>query len=280
MDSGWGKDLGQAVEGEGSPGTIADQAFEAGPVDSVEWRRAFVQTFVECDLPSLGVRVPESTLHRFWRMLAHYHAQTWNGAELGPAFGVSATTVRGYLDTLEAAPVLRVLPPWHENIAKRQVKSPKVYVRDTGLLHGLLGIEARHDLEGHPKVGGSWEGFVIQELVRHLGARPKELCFWATHRVAELDLLVVRGEKRRGFEVKRTTTPAIIRSMLSARETLGIQSVECVHAGNDTFPLAKGIRVVAFSQMHSEIEPLWIAGRRRSQMDRACRGEPPGISTV
>ena len=224
--------------------------------DSVEWRRAFVQTFVERDLPSLGVRVPGPTLHRFWRMLANYHAQTWNGAELGRAFGVSATTVRNYLDTLEAALVVRVLPPWHENIGKRQVKSPKVYIGDAGLLHVLLGIEERNDLEGHPKVGASWEGFVIQELVRHLGARPEELFFWATHQGAELDLVVVRGEKRRGFEVKRTTAPAATRSMYFARETLGIESVDCIHAGNDTFPLAKGIRAVAFSHMHSDIEPL------------------------
>lgn len=224
--------------------------------DSVEWRRAFVQTFVERDLPSLGVRVPGPTLHRFWRMLAHYHAQTWNGAELGRAFGVSAATVRDYLDTLEAALVVRVLPPWHENIAKRQVKSPKVYIGDVGLLHALLGIEERNDLEGHPKVGASWEGFVIQELVRHLGARREELYFWATHQGADLDLVVVRGEKRRGFEVKRTTAPVATRSMHSARETLGIERIVCIHAGNDTFPLAEGIRAVAFSRMHSDIEPL------------------------
>jgi predicted AAA+ superfamily ATPase len=224
--------------------------------DSLEWRRAFVQTFVERDLPSLGVRVPGPTLHRFWRMLAHYHAQTWNGAELGRAFGVSATTVRHYLDTLDAALVVRALSPWHENISKRQVKSPKVYIRDTGLLHVLLGVEDRQDLEGHPKVGASWEGFVIQELVRHLGARAEELFFWATHQGAELDLFVIRGKRRLGFEVKRTTSPTGTRSMRSARETLGIERIECIHAGTDTYPLSEGVRAVSFARMRADIEPL------------------------
>jgi hypothetical protein len=224
--------------------------------DSFEWRRGFVRTFLERDLPALGVQVPGPTLHRFWRMLAHYHGQLWNGAELGRAFGISATTVRRYLDLLEASLVVRTLSPWFENIGKRQVKSPKVYIRDTGLLHTLLGIEDRTDLEGHPKVGASWESFVLKELITYLGARPEELFFWATHAGAELDLLVVRGRRRRGFEVKRTTSPSSTRSMHAARETLRLERIDVIHAGSHTFRLADGIRAVAFARLFEDVDPL------------------------
>jgi uncharacterized protein len=224
--------------------------------DSFEWRRGFVRTFLERDLPALGVQVPSLTLHRFWQMLAHYHAQTWNSAELARAFGVAATTVRRYLDTLAGALVVRLIPPWFENISKRQIRSPKVYIADAGLLHTLLGIEQSHDLEGHPKVGASWEGFVIKELVAHLGARPEEVFFWGTHAGAGIDLLVVRGRRRFGFEVKRTTVPAITRSMRAARETLRPESILVIHAGEHTFPLADRIRAVAFSRMLIDVNPL------------------------
>ncbi|MDY0002333.1 MAG: ATP-binding protein [Polyangia bacterium] len=224
--------------------------------DSLVWRRAFIRTFLERDLPMLGIGVPAPTLHRFWQMLAHYHAQTWNGAELGRAFGMSATTVRRYLDILEAALVIRTLPPWFENIGKRQVRSPRVYVRDTGLLHGLLGIEDFHGLVGHPKVGASWEGFVMAELMTHLGALPQEGYFWATHAGAELDLLVVRGERRRGFEIKRTTSPTTTRSMHLARASLGLRQIEVIHAGEHTFPLTEEIRAVAFTRLTNDVEPL------------------------
>lgn len=223
---------------------------------SFDWRRGFVRTFLERDLPALGVQIPGPTLHRFWRMLAHYHGQTWNGAELGRAFGVAATTVRHYLDILGSALVTHTIPPWFENIAKRQVKSPKVYIADTGILHTLLGIETRSDLEAHPKVGASWEGFVIKELVSWLGARPEELYFWATHAGAELDLLVVRGRRRLGYEIKRTTTPSSTRSMHAARASLALERIDVIHAGEHTFPLAEGIRAVAFSNIKADIEPL------------------------
>lgn len=223
--------------------------------DSAEWRRGFIRTFLERDLPAFGIRVPAPTLRRFWQMLAHYHAQTWNGAELARALGVSATAVRHYLDILESALVVRTLQPWFENIGKRQVKSPRVYVHDTGLLHALLGIGDADDLAGHPKVGASWEGFVLAELVTQLGARPEEVFFWATHAGAELDLLVVRGRQRRGFEIKRTTSPRTTRSMHTAREVLGLDAIDVVHAGEVTFPMAEGIRAVAFGRLR-EVEPL------------------------
>jgi hypothetical protein len=228
----------------------------ADEADSFEWRRGFVRTFLERDLPALGIQTPGPTLYRFWQMLAHYHAQTWHGAELGRAFGVSATTVRRYLDLLDAALVLRVLPPWFENIGKRQVRSPKVYIRDPGILHALLGIETREDLLSHPKVGASWEGFVLTQIVSRLGARPEEVFFWATHAGAELDLLVVRGTRRLGFEIKRTSAPASTRAMHAARESLGLDRIDVIHAGEHTFPLGPGLRAVAFGRLFEDVEAM------------------------
>ena len=189
---------------------------------SAEWRREFVSTFLERDLPELGVTIPSATLRRFWTMLAHYHGQIWNGSELARAFGVAQTTVRRYLDIFTAALVLRQLPPWFENLKKRQVKSPKVYLADSGILHSLLNLETRDDLLRHPKVGASWEGFALDEIVVRLGARREESFFWATHAGAELDLLVVRGNRRLGLEIKRTSAPSMSRSIRSALSDLGL----------------------------------------------------------
>ncbi len=224
--------------------------------DSFEWRRSFIRTFLERDLAQLGIRIPGVTMHRFWRMIAHYHGQVWNGAELARAFGVAGTTVRRYLDILTGALVLRQLSPWHENVGKRQVKAPKVYVSDSGLLHALLGLATRNDLEGHPKVGASWEGFVLNEMLTRLGAVPEEAFFWATHAGAELDLLVVRGGRRLGFEIKRTTAPAVTRSMRAARETLRLESIDVIYAGARTFPLEEGFRAVAVADLLETIKPL------------------------
>jgi hypothetical protein len=223
---------------------------------SFEWRRDFIATFLERDLAQLGIRIPAETLRRFWTMIAHFHAQVWNGAELARAFGVAGTTVRRYLDALCGALVLRQLQPWHENLSKRQVRSPKVLVSDTGLLHGLLGIETFEDLAGHPKVGASWEGLCGAEVIRRLGARPEECHFWATHAGAELDLLVVRGRRRRGFEFKHTSAPAVTRSMLVALDDLELDRLDVVHAGEETFPLRDRIRAVPLAKVHREIEPL------------------------
>jgi predicted AAA+ superfamily ATPase len=223
---------------------------------SLEWRMNFTRTFVERDLPQLGVQIPAATLGRFWSMLAHYHGQTWNGAELARAFGVSDMTVRRYLDLLAATFVVRVLPPWHENLNKRQVKSPKVYISDSGLLHSLLGIRTADDLERHPKVGASWEGFGLGQVVDRLQAGWHECYFWRTHAGAELDLLVVRGRVRRGYEFKRTTAPSVTPSMRQARADLRLSSLDVIHAGTDTYPLASGIRAVALSRIHGDVEPL------------------------
>lgn len=223
---------------------------------SHEWRRDFIRSFVERDLPGLGITLPSRLLHDFWTMLAHYHGQTWNGSELARAFGLAHTTVRRYLDIMTGAYVVRQLRPWRENPGKRIVKSSKVYIADTGLLHALLGLEMPQDLRGHPKVGASWEGFALEQVVRQLNARPQECHFWSVHGGPELDLLVVRGRQRRGFEFKRTDAPRVTRSMRSAMEQLGLTSLDIVHVGHDTYPLANGIRAVAGRDILAEIEPL------------------------
>jgi predicted AAA+ superfamily ATPase len=189
-------------------------------------------------------------------MLAHYHGQVWATSEFARAFGVADTTVRRYLDALSSAMVVHVLQPWHENLGKRQVKAPKVYIADSGLLHILLGIASHDDLERHPKVGASWEGFVIAQLARRLGAHRKECWFWATHGGAELDLLVVRGLRRRGYEVKRTTSPRVTPSIRSAIADLQLDSVDLIHAGDQTYPLAPNVRAVAAARLLEDVEPL------------------------
>jgi hypothetical protein len=223
---------------------------------SRRWRRDFVRTFLERDLAQLGVTIPAATLGRFWAMLAHAHGQVLNASELGRSLAVADTTVRRYLDLLAATFVVRVLPAWFENLGKRQVKAPKVYVADSGLLHTLLGIETREGLDRHPKVGATWEGFGLEAITRRLGARREECFFWATHSGSELDLLVVRGEHRLGFELKRTTMPKVTPSMRGALEALGLERLDVVHAGSRSFPLAPAIRALALERLLDDLEPL------------------------
>ncbi|MFM1872028.1 MAG: hypothetical protein RL398_1450 [Planctomycetota bacterium] len=236
----------------GFPRSFLDRS-ESG---SVEWRRHLIQTYLERDLPALGSRVPGSTMERFWSMLAHYHGQIWNASDLASSFGVSHPTVRRYLDTLIDTFMIRALQPWHENIGKRQVKSPKVYFRDTGLLHVLLGLGTRRDLERHPKLGASFEGFALDTVVRTLGASRNECFFWSTHTGAELDLLVVRGSRRRGFEFKHTDAPGITKSMHIARQDLKLDELVVVHAGESSYPLGDGIRAVALTRVLEDLQPL------------------------
>jgi predicted AAA+ superfamily ATPase len=225
-------------------------------VASVEWRRGFVRTFLERDLPQLGINIQSTTLRRFWTMLAHYHGQTWNSSEFARSFGVADTTVRNYLDVLTSALVVTQLQPWYENIGKRQVKSPKVYLADTGILHTLLNITHLRDLEKHPKLGASWEGLVISQIIRQLGARPEECYFWGTHAGSELDLLVVSGRVKLGFEVKRTSSPRLSPSMRNALKDLKLRSLDVFHAGEKTFAMAEGIRAVTFTRLLEDLKPL------------------------
>jgi predicted AAA+ superfamily ATPase len=211
---------------------------------SREWRDAFIRTFLERDIPQLGFSIPSDTLRRFWMMVAHYHGQVWNGSEIARSLAVSEASVRRYADLLSSALVVDQLQPWHEKLSKRQVKSPRVFVSDSGLLHALLGTETLDELLGHPKLGASWEGFAIRQVVRQLELRAEDCFFWATHAGAELDLLVVRGRKRWGFEFKRTSQPAMTKSMSIAMQDLGLRSLTLIHAGPDAFPLAKNTRAV------------------------------------
>jgi predicted AAA+ superfamily ATPase len=224
--------------------------------ESDEWRRDFVRTFLERDLPRLGAGMPAQALERYWTMLAHYHGQVWNASEFARSFGVSHPTVGKYLDLLTDAFVVEQLRPWAENISKRVVKSPKVYITDSGILHSLLGLATQRDLLRHPKLGASWEGFMLGQVIRALRARREECYFWATHGGAELDLLVVRGRRRLGFEFKRTDAPKLTPSMRIAMKTLRLKSLDVVHAGRTTFSLGKGIRALAASAASDELSEL------------------------
>lgn len=223
---------------------------------SVEWRDAFIRTFLERDLSQLGFDLSPTALRRFWAMVAHYHAQTWNGAELARTFAVSEPTIRRWLDVLTDTFMLRQLPPWFENISKRQVKSPRVYVRDSGLLHALLGVTSREDLLSHPKMGASWEGFALEAVVERLALRSGQAYGWGTQAGAELDLFVTRGRTRLGFEFKRTSAPRVTKSMRSALETLKLDRLDVVHAGKDLYDMADRIRAVPLASILTAIKPL------------------------
>ena len=212
--------------------------------ESLAWREDLIRAYVERDLPAAGVRVSAVALRRFWMMLALFHGQVWNGAELARACGVNEKTVRSYLDVLTSTFMVRQLQPWHENVGKRQVKSPKVYLSDTGLLHALLDLPTRHAVLGHWKAGASWEGFALQQIAARLGATAEQCFFWGLHSGAELDLLVVRGARRLAFEVKLTGSPKVTPSMRSAIESLGLQRLDVLYSGDTVFPLARDIRAV------------------------------------
>lgn len=215
--------------------------------DSGAWRRNFVQTLLERDFPQWGVRVPASALQRFWAMIAHYHGQVWNAAEPARALGVGESTTRRHLDLLTDAFMIRQLQPLHANLRKRQVKSPKIYVRDTGLLHQLLGIGTLKELLTHPKIGASWEGFVIEQV---LSSEPHdEAFFWATHQGAEIDLVLRRGDELLGVECKRTDAPRVTRSIRIAQEDLGLTRVAVVHPGVKRYPLSEAVEAVPLSEL-------------------------------
>jgi predicted AAA+ superfamily ATPase len=216
-------------------------------VDSLAWRRNFVQTFLERDVPQFGIATPAPTLLRFWTMLAHYHGQVWNAAEPARSLGVNESTTRRYLDLLEGVFMVRQLQPWHANLKKRQVKSPKIYFRDSGLLHQLLGIRSMEDLVRHPKCGASWEGYVIEEIIKRSG--PDEAYFWGTHAGAELDLFLVRDGHRHGVEVKRMDAPKLTPSMRSALEDLELERLSVIYPGNRRYRLAEQVEVIPLAEL-------------------------------
>ena len=206
---------------------------------SMAWREGFFRTFLERDIPQLGITIPAETLRRFWMMVAHYHGQVWNAAEFARSLGTSEVTARRYLDILAGAYMVRVLPPWFENVSKRQVKSPKVYIRDSGVLHGLLQLGTLPELQSHPKLGASWEGFAVEQIIRLLDTR--DAYFWATHGGAELDLMVLAGGKRYGFEIKYTDAPGASRSMQVALQDLALEHLWVVYPGQQEYALNERI---------------------------------------
>ena len=215
--------------------------------DSLDWRRQFIQALLERDLPQWGVRVPAVALLRFWTMVAHYHGRTWNAAEPARALGVNPSTSRRYLDLLTDALMVRQLQPWHANVGKRQVKSPKVYVRDSGLLHQLLGLGSEKALLGHPKAGASWEGFVVEQV---LAAEPHDdAWFWATHQGAEIDLILRRGDRLMGVECKRADAPRLTPSIRVALDDLGLERVAIVYPGAKRFALADRVEAVPLTTL-------------------------------
>jgi len=215
--------------------------------DSLAWRKSFVRTLLERDFPQWGVRVSAIALQRFWTMLAHYHGQTWNAAEPARALGVSESTVRRYLDLLTDALMIRQLQPWHTNLRKRQVKAPKVYVRDTGLLHQLLGIDTAKALLSHPKLGASWEGFAIEQIL--MTEPHDDAYFWATHQGAEIDLILRRGDRLLGVECKRADAPRLTPSIHIALEDLGLERIAVIYPGNKRFPLADNVDAIPIEEL-------------------------------
>jgi predicted AAA+ superfamily ATPase len=215
--------------------------------DSLAWRQQFLRTFLERDVPLLGISIPAVALHRFWNMVAHYHGQIWNAAELARALAVNESTVRRYLDLMTGLFMVRQLPPWFENLGKRQVKAPKVYIRDSGLLHALLGIANQRDLEAHPKVGASWEGYAVEEILKAL--HPDDAYYWATHQGAEIDLVLFKRGRRIGIECKRMDAPVLTPSMRIALQDLKLDELRVVYPGEKRYALARNVEVVPLTEL-------------------------------
>lgn len=221
----------------------------ASDAASHRWREHYITTFLERDIPQLGIDIPATTLRRFWTMLCHYHGQQLNYAEFSRSFGVTDKTVRNYLDILEGTFMIRLLQPWHMNIGKRLVKRPKVYLRDTGLLHALLSIRSDRDLASHNKLGASWEGFALEVAARAIGKRNEELAFWATHSGAEVDLFWQEHGKNWAIEVKYADAPRMTKSMASALADLELEHLWVVYPGDKTYRLAKNITVLPITKI-------------------------------
>ena len=217
--------------------------------DSMNWRRAYVTNFLERDIPALGIRLAPAALRRLWTMLAHWHGNVVNYSDLARSLDISQPTIRRYLDILEGTFAVRTLQPWFANVGKRQVKSPKIYLRDSGLLHALLNLPDRRALDAYPRLGASWEGFALEQVIRAAQADAEECFFWATHRGAELDLLLVRGTTRRAFEFKYSSAPKVTRSLHSALADLEVDRIEIVTPGDASYPLRERIGVVGLRQL-------------------------------
>jgi predicted AAA+ superfamily ATPase len=221
---------------------------------SDDWRQGFVRTFLERDIPQLGITIPSETLRRFWTMVAHYHGQVWNAAEFARSLGASENTARRYLYILKGAYMVRVLPPWFENLKKRQVKAPKIYIRDSGILHALLQLASLQAILGHPKLGASWEGFALEHVLSTVHTR--DAYYWATHGGTELDLLVFASGKRFGFEFKFADAPSLTRSMNVALQDLRLDHLWVVYPGSEIYRLHERVTVIPISAVHDPIGML------------------------
>jgi uncharacterized protein len=217
---------------------------------SLDWRKDFVRTLLERDIPQFGFSIPSTSLFRFWSMLAHYHGQIWNAAEAARTINIGETSARRYVDLLQDLFMVRLLQPWYANLGKRQVKSPKVYIRDSGLLHYLLGIRNEQELLLHPRSGASWEGFVIEETIKAI--LPEEANFWATHSGAELDLLMIKNGKRIGVECKRVDAPRLTPSMKIAMEDLELSKLVVIYRGIHPYSLEENIQAVPLTALAKE----------------------------
>jgi predicted AAA+ superfamily ATPase len=215
--------------------------------DSLAWREGFVSTFLERDIPQLGITIPSAAMRRFWTMLAHYHGQLWNASEIARSMGLTDKTVRSYLDILTGTFMVHQLQPWHENIGKRQVKSPKVYLRDSGILHALLNLVDMHSLLGHPRVGASWEGFALSQFTQIV--RPAQLFFWSTYRGAEIDLFFLHRGRRYGAEFKFSEAPKITKSMRTAQSDLELEHLWIVYPGQHQYAVDKKMSVWPLQQL-------------------------------
>jgi predicted AAA+ superfamily ATPase len=220
---------------------------------SFAWRQAYIKTFLERDIPQLGFQIPSEHIRRFWLMLSHYHGQILNSSELARSLQISDHTVRRYIDILVGTFMVRQLHPWFENISKRQVKSPKIYLRDSGILHALLGIRDFNELHTYPKIGAFWEGFALEEIIKQYHAS-EESYFWATQSGAELDLLIVKEGKKMGFEFKYVDAPRITSSMRIASETLKLDHLYLVYPGQHTFPLADDMTALGIKGLHEFLQ--------------------------
>lgn len=225
--------------------------------DSLAWRKNFIQTFIERDIRQWGIGVPPAALMRFWSMLTHYHGQTWSAAEPARALGISEPTVRNYLDILTGIFMIRQLQPWHASLKKRQVKAPKIYFRDTGLLHQMMRIRSEKDLLMHPKCGASWEGYVIEETIK--ATEPDEAYYWATHGGAELDLLLVKDGRMLGVECKRMDAPRLTPSMNTAIKDLKLEQIAVIYPGRKRYSLHDKVHAVPFATLAGGIKGLFGA---------------------
>lgn len=230
-------------------GTFPRSYLAASEASSFQWRRDFISAFLERDIPNLGIKIPAKSLHTFWAMLAHFHAQIFNASEIGRSLSISDHTAQRYLDLLSGTFMMRQLRPWHFNMKKRLVKRPKIYFRDSGIFHNLLNVENKQQVLTHPKLGASWEGFILEEIIKHFQLKEDEVYYWRTHNGAELDLMFEKKGKRFGVEIKYTQAPQLTPSIRSALSELSLSHIWLIYPGEKQYPLHPRVTVVPLEKI-------------------------------